>query len=249
MKRFLLRLLPRTHHDYLYWARRYFGLRFALRSYPRLLLTGLVRVPVPEGQVFIRGGTTDMFVYKEIFIDRAYDVSVRNCPRFIIDAGAHIGLGTVFFATRFPEAAIVAIEPAPANFSLLRRNLQRLRNVTTVEGGLWGENGRLEITNPEASPWAFILRSGGDIRAYTVDDLRQQAGAARIDILKMDIEGAEVEVLDTSESWINLVDVFILELHDRFRAGCTQALRHATRNHDFEWTQTSEYTVLTRNQS
>ena len=70
-----------------------------------------------------------------------------------------------------------------------------------------------------------------------MESLVDRLGVDRIDLLKLDIEGGEVDVLGRSEPWIGQVDAVIAELHDRFRPGCTQAFVSATRGFPFHSTR------------
>ena len=72
--------------------------------------------------VWIRPDSTDVMTLREIFIARDYDFPVHREIRTIIDAGANIGLSSVFFAHKYPRARVVAIEPEAENFALLQRN-------------------------------------------------------------------------------------------------------------------------------
>lgn len=239
-------LIGKANYNYLYWARLHFGLGFALRSMARALITGHAKLPIPKGHVFIRPGTTDQKVYEEIFIDKSYAV-VKSPPEFLIDAGGHIGLASAFFATSFPNAHIVVIEPDERNFEMLSLNLARFPNVMKLKAGLWGKNENLRISNPGDSPWAYNLTAGGNIEGLTIPDIMRMTGKKHIDVLKMDIEGAEIEVLETAHGWMDCVrSMLLIELHDRFRPGCTAALDAATACYGFSRSESGEYTVLTR---
>jgi FkbM family methyltransferase len=66
-------------------------------------------------------------------------------PPVIIDAGANVGLCAVFYANRFPDARIIAIEPEPSNYEMLKKNTAPYPNITTVHAALWKENGPLRL--------------------------------------------------------------------------------------------------------
>jgi FkbM family methyltransferase len=195
--------------------------------------------------VHLRPGTSDQDVYDQIFRDGEY-ASIGGDPRFIIDAGGHIGLATVFLAQRFPGATIAVVEPDPTNLAVLQRNVAGLRNVHVHAGGLWSRKTRLDITNPTADSWAFRLAEGSGVEAFTVDEIMRHYGAETVDLLKMDIEGAEVEVLTNAASWIDRVEVLLVELHDRLRPGCRAALDSAIRAELFDERAVGEYVLLTR---
>jgi FkbM family methyltransferase len=252
LKTIAKRLLPRRHYDHLSWYRSHFGLWAALRAYARLLtgMEGLSPVPVPSlrDTVYLRPGTSDEDVFREVFLAREYDIGLGE-PSFIIDAGAHIGLASLFFARRYPNATIAAIEAEPSNFALLCRNVRHLGNIRPVRAALWSHRTSLRIENPDAETWSFrvAVGSGGDlVPAMTVDDVVSMFGVDRVDVLKLDIEGAEREVLSTAASWIDRTDALIVELHDRFRPGCSEALERATGSGTFLRSVSGESIVLRR---
>ena len=176
---------------------------------------------------------SDALVYKQVFVDREYEIETHEPPGVIIDAGANIGLTSILYATRFPDARIIAIEPARDNFALMEQNLGAYPNVTPVLGALAGEPGRAEIEDPGQDAWSYrtmVSRdgSGAGVEAMTVGQILERFGIDRVDLIKIDIEGAELEVMRTAGSWIGLVDAMVIELHERFRPGCTRAFYDAT---------------------
>ncbi len=72
----------------------------------------------------------------------------------------------------------------------------------------------------------------------------EQMGLEHIDVLKIDIEGSEIEVLRSAPSWIEHVGVILIELHDRFRPGCTQALDRALADYTCERSSRGVTTVV-----
>lgn len=224
----------RTTRSYAGWARDRFGWRFsaisALRSLLRL--NSAVRVPSCVGDVWLRPGTADLPVYDEVLRDDCYEFNLPAEPKVIVDAGAHIGLSARLFAHRYPRALIVCLEPDPGNAALAVRNAAHLPNVRVWQGALWSHKSTLTIENPKAETWSY--RTGPPkapeeaiVPAYGIVDIMRNLGVDRIDLLKMDIEGAEIEVLQSASNWIHNVGTIIVELHDRFRPGCTDALNGA----------------------
>src|SRR6266404_7744998 len=63
--------------------------------------------------VYLRIGTTDLTVYRQVFIERQYEHSLPISPKVIVDAGANIGLSAVFFANKYPDSLVFAVEPSP----------------------------------------------------------------------------------------------------------------------------------------
>jgi FkbM family methyltransferase len=206
----------------------------------KLLRRPFVFLPIPGAgrTVRLRTASSDIATYNQVFIRREYDFSdLPYAERFrpsaeaatgkasgitIIDCGANIGCSTLWFASEFPGAEIVAVEPERANFELLKANLAHLSNVRTIRAAVWGSSARVAIVNPHARSWGFqtgAVAADDDpdkttIDAVTMDALlRDSAPSARL-IVKMDIEGAEREVFAKDTSWLQAVDLLIIELHD-----------------------------------
>lgn len=198
--------------------------------------TGAAAVPTPfGGRMWLRPGTADQKVYDEIFVEREYQVDLLDA-RFIVDAGAHIGCASLFLNQLFPQARIIALEPDAANFELLKRNVAHLEAVVPVRGALWSHSTRVAIRNPHKATWSYRVGESTDssaVPSYSVRDVMEQFGLSRIDLLKMDIEGSEVEALHDARDWIDGIGVLIVETHDRWREGCSAAVEAAIDGQNF----------------
>ena len=179
--------------------------------------------------VTIRPGTSDLRCLGKVFVDYEYVIPFEINPRLIVDAGANIGLATLFFSSKFPGAKIIAIEPEQSNYELLVRNCSGMMNVTPRCAAVWNTDTSLQIANPDAEKWSFTVTpgtlNGSGIKALTIPQVLAQSGYDTIDILKLDIEGAERELFrDGCEEWLPRVKLIIIELHDRYAPGCTRAV-------------------------
>jgi FkbM family methyltransferase len=160
-----------------------------------------------------------LFVDDDLCLNE-FDVGARGV---IIDGGANIGASTALLAARNPNAIVVAIEPAADNLRLLRENTASYPNVIVIEGGVWSKTGRLRIANSEAAYWAYRCEetSADDpdsFAAYSIDDIFTIAGRDTCDLLKLDVEGAEVNVFENPGPWLDKTRMIIVELHsDRAR--------------------------------
>jgi FkbM family methyltransferase len=214
------------------WCRSRFGFFRALLTYWSLQVNkGVYAVPdISTGNsIFLRRGSKDQDVFEKIFIAKEYDIDL-GCPLFIVDAGAYTGLSSIFFACKYPNATVVALEPEPSNFSMLLLNTKHYGNIKPIKAGLWSRNAFLRIQDTFASTWAFRVMedpTGQGIEAIGIPDVMSRFSVTQIDILKMDIEGSEIEVLAQCSSWINSVRTMIIELHDCLRPGCANALEKA----------------------
>lgn len=212
-------------------------------------------LPLPgvEGHFLLRRHTSDVAAFEQVFIDREYDLPIGDMrPKFIIDGGANVGCASVFFAQKFPQASIWAFEPERSNYEILEQNGKRFDNITTMKAAIWSSDTYVEIQNPNDEKWAFRVQQAATdgssrVQALSIPSILKMAGADRVDILKIDIEGAERELFDESSAhWIHRVDVIIIELHDWIRPGCSDALSVATRGLNWERSRIGENTILIR---
>jgi len=200
-------------------------------------------------------------VVDQIFYRREYDLhhfqqgqaislfyqGVLNRKRIpiVIDAGANIGASTVFFAMEFPRGRVIAIEPEPNNCVLLRQNCKAL-NYELIEGGVAGEEGIAFLVDPGRGDWGFMLSKQGDhpvrMQSLTkiIDEQIEHGGTPFI--VKIDIEGGEADLFRVSTSWLALVPVLIIELHDWMLPGraTSRNFLRAISEHDFDFVTRGE---------
>ena len=170
--------------------------------------------------------------------------------QYIIDAGANIGDETLRFRHFHPQATIVAVEPAAANYAVLTRNFRDDPHVKTVCRGLWPTAAKLRVERG-ATHEGYRVREveGGDfdIEAVTIEQLMIEHGLPRIDILKLDIEGAEYHLFSrNTESWIGKVGAVIFECNDTDVRGAAQSVFRATIGEPFDCFISGESLVMIR---
>jgi FkbM family methyltransferase len=194
-------------------------------------------------KIHIRKNTSDINVFAEIFLFKDYNYDLPITPRTIIDAGANVGYASLWFRNKFPNASLIAIEPEKSNFELLSLNTQNIENILLLKKGLWFKSTTLEIINKEGSKYGFITKevpnAKNGIKTCTVSDLlqifKETQGIREIDILKIDIEGAEKEVFSNGvENWLNKTKIIIIELHEQSKPGCTNVVLTAIKQYGFE---------------
>jgi FkbM family methyltransferase len=187
-----------------------------------------------DRRLVLRRGTSDYFIFNQIFIRRDYNalldlVSQHFGDRpvqYMMDAGANIGCATVLFKTWFPEARIIAIEPESSNHALAAQNvaLNGLTGVHLEQGGLWIKDEQLCVRSDfrDGSHSAFTVSSAKDgqpgaVAGFTVASLLRKHRFPRLDVLKIDIEGAEKYLFSDDahlQSFLPLVHCVAVEVHE-----------------------------------
>lgn len=198
-----------------------------------------VRLHRASSLTYVRPKSSDIECLLQVLANKEYLLPFDVTPRVIVDAGANIGAASLFFADKYPDARIFALEPEESNFQLLKLNCAHLPNVTPIRAALWPKSGHVTVTDPSAAKWAFTVREEtglqGEISGVTVTELMQQYGLEQIDLLKLDIEGAEKEVFGSGPTpWLDHIGIIAIELHDRFKPGCAEAFYSALHGRSFE---------------
>jgi FkbM family methyltransferase len=196
--------------------------------------------------VFVRRGTSDMWTFDLIFVDHEYRcIDHLANVRTIIDAGANVGYSSAYFLTQFPDVRVIAIEPDPDNFRALQRNVSRWgERVICVNAALWSKAGALSFrkeTMQLGQEWGRQVESGvGDVQALDIPQILANYDINDIDLLKIDIEGAEKEVFAADTSWLDRVRNIVIELHDDEDR---RVFHNAIRYRDFALSHCEELTV------
>ena len=203
-------------------------------------------VPEIGRSVVLRNLDTDSEVFKSIFMSNQYGSEVLPLNAdVIIDAGANVGYSILYFKNKYPNAKIIAIEPDPTNFEILKENCNGLSNIILINAALWSHDCELDLNfqNDDGSPagsWGVRTQEVEDssdklkTKAFSMNTIIRELNLSKIDICKIDIEGAEREVFSKNvDSWKNNIDLFIVETHDRFCPGSTEAVISALKTSEF----------------
>ena len=98
-----------------------------------------------EYPIMVRRWTSDVYWYKNIILHKEYEFETQESPKIIIDAGANTGMASIYFATKYKDAIIIAIEPEEENYKLLQFNTYNYKNVSTINAALWSSSGEIAL--------------------------------------------------------------------------------------------------------
>jgi FkbM family methyltransferase len=150
--------------------------------------------------------------WHDLFVQRTLQFAAPSERPFVLDCGANVGLASLSVKRWHPGARIVAFEADPAIAAVCRRNLDRngAKDVEVIGAAIWTHDGTIEFEREGADSGA--VRSGGDsIPAVRLRDWLQRGP---VDLLKLDIEGAEGEVLHDCADALGAVSAIAMDLHE-----------------------------------
>jgi FkbM family methyltransferase len=176
-------------------------------------------------EIVIRPFAGDIFILFEVLMGRCYyipDAILRpEDVRLILDCGANIGITALYFASRYPNARIFSIEPNDENFELLKRNTAAESRIVPIRGAVVGRPRKsVRLTSGEPAWGNFISEEGNgpEIPAFTIEQILSTYNLSHVDLLKVDVEGAEKYIFDDGQ-FMRQVSFAIVELHGDYDFG------------------------------
>ena len=202
----------KQYRPHLTW-RSVFNLRAAVLSPPPVLD---LRLRVPPTNLSLRPATTDLWTFDDVFCRHLYRAAVGQPIHTMLDVGAHIGLVSLYVRSRFPRVTIVAVEPDVGNLALLERNLASSRALI-IRGALWSRDQRVTFASATPTSGRITDGEGIHVQGYTMASLIARSGFSTVDLLKIDVEGAERHLFVGDHAWLSRVRSVIIEFHDDAR--------------------------------
>lgn len=207
-----------------------------------------VRPRFLKHRVKLRARTSDAFVFRQIMIENEYLPLKDLHAQTILDLGANIGLASAWFLNQFPEACVFAVEADLDNYKACCANLAPYGDrARVIHGAAWSKRTTLVLRRAKCAADNRVeeTRAGdtGEIRVegWDMGSLIEMSGFESVDLLKIDIEGAEAEVFRAdSGGWLPLVRNLCIELHG---GSCREAFSQALTNYEFQHSQSGELDI------
>ena len=205
-----------------------------------------------EHDLIVRSrGTSDMDVFSHIYIHEEYlPLRCLENISLVLDLGANVGYSSAYFLSCFQDAHVISVEPDDRNIEVCRANLKPYGDrVLVLHGAVWSRCTKLCLSHDtfgDGREWATqVVRpdeaSAGYVQAWDVGSLIALGSAEMVDLLKVDIERAELEVFgETAIAWLPRVRNICIELHG---ADCEKAFFNALAGFDYELGHSSGLTV------
>lgn len=209
-----------------------------------------------QGEVSLREVGSDILTFDEVIKQQVYRNILSKLERCetVIDLGANIGLASLYFAGHYPSCQVFAVEPNPDTYRLLTANLGGLienGRCRTVKAAVWGSAKALVADRSQASDHysAFATREASPeenaeetMMGMPIQKIINDSGFTKIDLLKVDIEGAEVELFKGDVGWLRSVDSIAIEFHGDSRNKCR--FDEIMRNYQFHIYDQDPHTVI-----
>jgi FkbM family methyltransferase len=131
-------------------------------------------------------------------------------------------------------------------------NISTIQNISVLNGALWNKPEKLSIVNTGANKDSFqvaagVCSNGSTIASFTIHDIVKRNAWSSIDILKIDVEGAEKDIFEDSYNlWLDLVKILIIELHEDYRPGCGESVFKALVGRGFQYYRRGENYIFIR---
>jgi len=174
--------------------------------------------PLGGAEITVRPGTSDILVLVDTFVSGYHLPPPDVKPRVILDLGSNIGTTIAHFAHLYGDVKVFGVELDAESAELCAKNIapwgDRCQVLQTAVAATDGMN---RYDRRAGNEWGFRIGSGSSpVRTVSIDSLVGQFGLSEIDYLKMDIEGAERDVLRSGGQWPERVRSLKVELHDQY---------------------------------
>ncbi|WP_396181004.1 FkbM family methyltransferase [Flavobacterium sp.] len=231
--------------------KKYFSLKDALSLYfglknnsEEIYLSNLGR------KIYLRKNTKDTETFEEIFLSSLYDTALPIVPKTIVDAGANVGLASLFFRMKYPNASIVAIEIEDKNILAIRKNTADFTNFEIKHNALFNKKAYFKIIDPYNATNSFQIvettnPEEANSTSVTLDEILTTKKWETIDVLKIDIEGAEKQLFESNyENWLPKTKIIMVETHDRMIPKCSFTVMNTINQFNFILYTTTEGTLI-----
>ena len=211
---------------------KYISYTLDLRQYLPRFLFGRKPFPIQigEAKLLVTPRSSDLFTIYEIFSDQGYLPKLLNFPwqaETVVDLGANIGVFSIWASLTFRPKTVIAAEMEPRCFYQLVDNIALNHLGETIkpfQAAIFNQSGSVGMKKIPGSAFYGVdpRKADRQVRSFSLEDFLKHTGLKRIDLLKIDIEGAEKYLLTEANAPLfkRRVGYILLETHslNEFRA-------------------------------
>ncbi|MEK6780193.1 MAG: FkbM family methyltransferase [Bacteroidota bacterium] len=173
--------------------------------------------------------SSDLITLYEVWGKQEYKIAIEMLSEqniqqpLILDVGANVGYSTLYFKNYFPTSDVICIEPDRLNLNQISKNISanNFENIILLEGALWPKRSKMALKSDyrEGTSASFYVveSEAGNVEGYGIKDVLSIKNWNHIDLLKMDIEGAEKYLFEDEKiaaSILRITRVIAIEIHD-----------------------------------
>jgi FkbM family methyltransferase len=168
----------------------------------------------PGAKLYYRLNRGDLQGIREVWLDSAYRLPFPAPGGVLLDLGANIGLASVWLHCHYSFSSQIAVEPDPANIAILRENFAcNGIEAEILQAAIGPEEGEALFSFSEWSNLGHISTSGTRVQVVSVPAIMERFHLSEIDLMKIDIEGAEQDLFLRQAQWLRKVRGIIIEFH------------------------------------
>lgn len=158
----------------------------------------------------------EMFIMNPYGMNQLFQLTPTSC---VVDIGANVGAFTVMAANQVKQGKIIAVEPVSGNFQMLSQNIAMngMKNVSLIQKAVGGQEGEMEIFSSGSQSslyWGEGLKKE-KVQLTTLAKVLDEHGIDKVDLLKMDCEGAEFDILlQSGDETLKKIRTIVMEYHN-----------------------------------
>lgn len=226
-------------------------------DFPLILKKGTITLKWQDLEINLLKKSSDLSVFKQVIIDKEYQpvlelikdhkISIES----ILDAGANIGLSTIYLNHFLQPKEIICLEPSESTFSRLENNISKNKiNAQLIQAGLWRKDSFLSpnLNFRDGEDWSFSLEEKKDssessIQVFSIETILKKSGLKSFDFIKIDIEGGEEELFedDRLQNVLSKTKIITVEIHDE--KNCRRKIEQDLTDFGFKLFHSHELTI------
>ncbi len=170
-----------------------------------------------DRQISFSDASSFLHTIDEIFEKEIYHFKTETTRPYIIDVGSNIGLSVLFFKRLYPNSEIVAFEPDPEIFEMLKSNLNdfEVSSVVIHNAAVWKTDGEQYFYSEGALSGSLEEIIGANKIRIQTKDIINLINNHEVELLKIDVEGSELEILLHLKPYLKFVKRIFVEYHNK----------------------------------